>query len=296
MGTYKNILRYGDGVCTGKMNYFSPAGYMGCVLDKDLTAPPGSPSFGDAYIVASGATGDWAGKDNQIAVWNGYNWDFVVPADGTYAFVRDENRLYFYRAGAWAIRDPIVSGAGITKETMALRKTGSSRWYSLPAIGGPTASSFPNGDYLLAISFITAKSITLDRIGIFVSSAGNSGSKARLGIYEDDDSLYPGALLVDAGEVETSSTGFKELTINQTLEADKVYWLVMNSIIAGPYPGYYAFPNDHIVPILGFTWPTYGGPYYGWAKAQAYGALPDPFPSEGSIAGSLPAIFVRVAS
>ena len=31
------------------------------VLDRDLTAPPASPADGDHYIVASGATGDWAG-------------------------------------------------------------------------------------------------------------------------------------------------------------------------------------------------------------------------------------------
>jgi hypothetical protein len=29
------------------------------LLDRDLTAPPGSPADGDRYIVASGATGDW---------------------------------------------------------------------------------------------------------------------------------------------------------------------------------------------------------------------------------------------
>jgi hypothetical protein len=30
------------------------------VLDKDLTAPPGSPTLGAAYIVAAGATGAWS--------------------------------------------------------------------------------------------------------------------------------------------------------------------------------------------------------------------------------------------
>ena len=39
------------------------------VLDRDLTAPPGSPADGDRYIVASGATGDWAGWDLNVALW-----------------------------------------------------------------------------------------------------------------------------------------------------------------------------------------------------------------------------------
>ena len=37
------------------------------VLDRHLTAPPGSPADGDRYIVAAGATGDWAGWDLNIA-------------------------------------------------------------------------------------------------------------------------------------------------------------------------------------------------------------------------------------
>ncbi len=39
------------------------------VLDRDLTAPPGSPADGDRYIVCSGATGDWAGWDLNVALW-----------------------------------------------------------------------------------------------------------------------------------------------------------------------------------------------------------------------------------
>jgi len=39
------------------------------VLDRDLTAPPGTPADGDRYVVASGATGDWAGWDLNIALW-----------------------------------------------------------------------------------------------------------------------------------------------------------------------------------------------------------------------------------
>jgi hypothetical protein len=37
------------------------------VIDRDLTAPPGSPADGDRYIVASGATGEWSGWNGSIA-------------------------------------------------------------------------------------------------------------------------------------------------------------------------------------------------------------------------------------
>ena len=39
------------------------------VLDRELAAPPASPADGDRYIVASGATGAWAGWDGSIAYW-----------------------------------------------------------------------------------------------------------------------------------------------------------------------------------------------------------------------------------
>ena len=70
------------------------------VIDKDLTAPPGSPATGDVYIPATGATGAWAGKDNQIA-WYDASWRFLVPKEGLTLWVKDEDKLYSYSGIAW---------------------------------------------------------------------------------------------------------------------------------------------------------------------------------------------------
>jgi len=72
------------------------------IIDKDLTAPPGSPTNGSLYIVASGATGAWAGKDNQIA-WFNQIWNFIVPTEGLTFWVRDEDKLYSYSGTAWVV-------------------------------------------------------------------------------------------------------------------------------------------------------------------------------------------------
>lgn len=70
------------------------------VIDKDLTAPPGSPAAGDVYIPASGATGAWAGKDNQVA-WYDSGWRFLVPKEGLTLWVKDEDKLYSWTGAAW---------------------------------------------------------------------------------------------------------------------------------------------------------------------------------------------------
>lgn len=73
------------------------------VLDKDLNAPPGSPTNGDRYIVGSAPSGAWAGFAKYIAVWDSAAalWTLYAPLDGWLAWVTDENKLYVYNGGAW---------------------------------------------------------------------------------------------------------------------------------------------------------------------------------------------------
>ena len=71
------------------------------VLDRDLTAPPGSPVEGDRYLVATGATGAWAGQAGKIAAWQAGAWMFRTPRNGWKAWVADEATFVFYDAGAW---------------------------------------------------------------------------------------------------------------------------------------------------------------------------------------------------
>ena len=61
--------------------------------DKDLTAPPANPAEGDRYIIGAGATGAWAGKDNQLAEWHAVGsasatWIFLEPWIGFRTYER----------------------------------------------------------------------------------------------------------------------------------------------------------------------------------------------------------------
>jgi len=71
------------------------------VLDKDLAAPPSFPVKGDRYIIASGASGDWNGKDKYIAWYDGSIWKFDVPKKGTLTYVDDEDKYYSYNGSSW---------------------------------------------------------------------------------------------------------------------------------------------------------------------------------------------------
>ena len=70
------------------------------VLDRDLTAPPGSPSEGQRWIVKTGA-GAWTGHDNAIAAWQDGAWQFSAPQTGWLAYVVDEGTLLVWSGAAW---------------------------------------------------------------------------------------------------------------------------------------------------------------------------------------------------
>lgn len=84
------------------------------VLDKDLTAPPGSPTDGAAYIVGASATGAWSGKDGKIAHYLSTAWSYITPKEGDYADVADEDALYRHDGAAWSVRASVSSSFSAT--------------------------------------------------------------------------------------------------------------------------------------------------------------------------------------
>jgi hypothetical protein len=70
------------------------------IIDRGLADPPPSPTEGDRYIVAAGATGAWEGKDNRIAAWQDDGWNFLDPKPGWLAFVLDEAALFSWTGSA----------------------------------------------------------------------------------------------------------------------------------------------------------------------------------------------------
>jgi Protein of unknown function (DUF2793) len=91
------------------------------VLDKDLTAPPGSPSEGDCYIVAGGggtATGDWTSWEKRIARYQDGQWISFLPGEGDgigwTVWVQDEATLYSFDGTNWMNALRGKTGGGIS--------------------------------------------------------------------------------------------------------------------------------------------------------------------------------------
>lgn len=76
---------------------------------RSLAAPPASPLEGEAWLVAAGATGAWAGHANEMAAWQGGAWQFLDPAPGWQVYVVDEHSQYVFDDGAWT---PLASLSG----------------------------------------------------------------------------------------------------------------------------------------------------------------------------------------
>lgn len=71
------------------------------VTARNLGVPPASPVQGDRYIVAAGASGDWAGREGQIALFENTAWQFFAPKAGWTAWVTGEQVLAVFSGAVW---------------------------------------------------------------------------------------------------------------------------------------------------------------------------------------------------
>jgi len=81
--------------------------------------PPATPAEGETWLVASPATGDWAGAEGKIASRQSGNWLFAVPRDGMRMFDRSTGQILLYRGGWQRPAAPPAPVAGATVDTEA---------------------------------------------------------------------------------------------------------------------------------------------------------------------------------
>jgi hypothetical protein len=92
-----------------------------CVVEGEAQTPPSAPNVGEAWLVADGPQGLFAGHAQAVAGWTGAGWRFIAAQEGMRVFDRSAQcfRLYL---GSWrkaAIPASPSGGAVIDAEARA---------------------------------------------------------------------------------------------------------------------------------------------------------------------------------
>lgn len=86
-----------------------------------LADPPPTPGEGDRYLVASSATGAWAGQDGTVAAFQDGAWAFYAPVAGWRIYLEDEDALLAYDGAAWAAAGQVAARSPTSRASTAIR-------------------------------------------------------------------------------------------------------------------------------------------------------------------------------
>lgn len=104
-------------------------------------------------------------------------------------------------------------------------------YYDNSWLGAASATLSAGSGLLAVVPFMSPVGLTIDRMGIVVTTLANGGT-ADMHIYECLEDGWPGSKLLSTSAVNTASTGIKEATVNFTFEAGKTYWLGIRASVA----------------------------------------------------------------
>lgn len=178
------------------------------VLSATDTAPPASPVDGDRHIVASGATGDWAGQDHKIALLENGTWQFFTPLEGWRADVT---------ASAAQIRFDGSSWAEVTPDTS-----------NLSMVGVNTSADATNRLAVSADAVLLSHAGTSHQLKINKASTGDTGSllfqdnwsgRAEMGLAGNDDFSVKTSLDGSSWNDTIVATGDGDVGIGKTPDA-----------------------------------------------------------------------------
>ena len=82
------------------------------VEDGPLAVPPIGPTAGQCWLVGSGASGDWTGRADQIAIWCEGGWRFVSPRPGRRVVRLSDGAWLRHGEGEWSVPDAVPNPEG----------------------------------------------------------------------------------------------------------------------------------------------------------------------------------------
>lgn len=146
------------------------------VLDADTLTPPvlGVGDAGKRYLINGTGVGDWAGKDNQIAEWDGSAWVYTTPTTGMFVSADDEDTLLYYYGGAsWSTKsfEATTASTGLTKVGFDIRLDASSAGNGLDFAAGTLSVDALDGTITVAAGGISVGTITSAKVSDFGTAA-----------------------------------------------------------------------------------------------------------------------------
>lgn len=246
---------------------------MGSVISAAIATPPGSPAFGDRYVVAASPTGAWVGHQNHVAVWDAGAWVFYTPVVGWALHNVATDRMIRWDGttwGPWKSR----SHPGIV--------TGFTSYLFTPGAVLSVTAAAVNANRIYYQPFPLDG--TIDRIAIEVTTG--AAGLARLGIYANANGA-PGALLVDAGTVDTTAAAIVAASFTALTVHDQWVWLAA-TFNATPQVRNGGLGAAWLIGSASFS--VANRAYY---TDVAFGALPGTAPALTGVSGTAPLVGVR---
>jgi len=192
-----------------------------------------------------------------------------------------------------AVEDPVT---GVRRDATAPSPPWQSGRYYTP-IWGSTGTQLLTSNQLRLACFYVPNQVTLSRIGAEITLAGEAGAVLRLGIYADDGTGQPGALVVDAGTVPADVAAVVETVINVTLNPG-FYWVGgVPQSCPTTAPTVRASLSGAITAniAIGTATPGAGAASVGISKSGVSGVLPTPCGAISWGSGNNTRCFVKVA-
>jgi hypothetical protein len=215
----------------------SPEPHPGYATDAELAAvsavADAATTVGEAATIA--ATGI-ASHVGQADPHEGYLLRSIISAKGS-ILTRDSSAATQLPVGtdgyvltARASETPGL--AWVDPPRAAFLRTGSGAWH--PVRVGDWACSAQSGvsitNYVGKMSAwqgIFDRRQTVNGLALLVSTL-NAGSVGRVALYRDNGSCYPGALVIESGEISGATQGFKATTgLSGAFECGEPYWGVL---------------------------------------------------------------------
>jgi hypothetical protein len=145
---------------------------------------------------------------------------------------------------------------------------------------------------LRVFPFIPPMDVTADILCCWISTL-LAGNNIKLGIWSANGVLYPSTLLA-SGEIDTSTTGLKNIVVSVVMTAGNLYWIgyVLNTVTTLAFRKLAVGAYISLMGLSSASTPVYG---IGWTVAHTYAnALPNPYTPGGTILAAITDMVVAI--